>query len=180
MFHDELFLPFRNRTAQHCNYILCYYDILYPVFNIHIGCCATFNPRAPLQWYAIFINDKSCTSLYKSIEQYFSGVGLSWASCQMRKIAGCACAGNAGNVFPATDFKGDRQLTILACITVRRASDVMYVGIAKARWQGKCPRHSGACTTRNFTYLVRGPCVLNEEMILQGYSDIQYSDSASW
>ena len=25
-----------------------------------------------------------------------------WASCQIRKIAGCACAGNAGNVFPAS------------------------------------------------------------------------------
>ena len=25
-----------------------------------------------------------------------------WACCQIRKIAGCACAGNAGNVFPAT------------------------------------------------------------------------------
>ena len=25
-----------------------------------------------------------------------------WASCQIRKIEGCACAGNAGNVFPAT------------------------------------------------------------------------------
>ena len=23
-----------------------------------------------------------------------------WASCQIRKIAGCACAGNAGNLFP--------------------------------------------------------------------------------
>ena len=28
-------------------------------------------------------------------------VGL-WASCQMRKFKSCACAGNAGNVFPAT------------------------------------------------------------------------------
>ena len=28
-----------------------------------------------------------------------------WASYQIRKIAGCACA---GNVFPATDFKGNR------------------------------------------------------------------------
>ena len=34
----------------------------------------------------------------------------SWASYQIRKIAGCACAGNAGNVFPATDFKGNRDL----------------------------------------------------------------------
>ena len=31
-----------------------------------------------------------------------------WTSYQMRKIAGCACTGNAGNVFPATDFKGNR------------------------------------------------------------------------
>ena len=27
---------------------------------------------------------------------------IPWVSCQIRKIAGCACAGNAGNVFPAT------------------------------------------------------------------------------
>ena len=27
---------------------------------------------------------------------------LPWASCQIRKIADCACAGNAGNVFPTT------------------------------------------------------------------------------
>ena len=25
---------------------------------------------------------------------------MAWASCQIRQIAGCACAGNAGNVFP--------------------------------------------------------------------------------
>ena len=31
-----------------------------------------------------------------------------WASWQIRKVAGCACAGNEGNVFPATSFKGNR------------------------------------------------------------------------
>ena len=31
-----------------------------------------------------------------------------WASCQIGKITGCACAGNAGTVFLATDFKGNR------------------------------------------------------------------------
>ena len=31
-----------------------------------------------------------------------------WASCQIRQIAGCACVGNAGNVFPATVLKGSR------------------------------------------------------------------------
>ena len=55
-----------------------------------------------------------------SLEWSFKGKGISiecwsrtpcqkikppWASCQIGKIVGCACAGNAGNVFPATDFK---------------------------------------------------------------------------
>ena len=30
---------------------------------------------------------------------------LQWASYQIRKIAGCACAGNAGNVFPRRWFQ---------------------------------------------------------------------------
>ena len=30
---------------------------------------------------------------------------LTWASYQIRKIAGCACAGNAGNVFPRRQFQ---------------------------------------------------------------------------
>ena len=34
--------------------------------------------------------------------------------CLLRKTAGCACA---GNVFPATDFNGNRQLASPACIT---------------------------------------------------------------
>ena len=30
---------------------------------------------------------------------------IPWASYQIRKIAGCACAGNAGNVFPRRRFQ---------------------------------------------------------------------------
>ena len=37
---------------------------------------------------------------------------LQWASCQIRKIASCACAGNAGNVFPR-----HHALAIPTCIT---------------------------------------------------------------
>ena len=33
--------------------------------------------------------------------------------------ADCTCVGNAGNIFPATNFKGNRQLAIPACITAR-------------------------------------------------------------
>ena len=31
-----------------------------------------------------------------------------WVNCQISKIAGCACTGNVGNVFPITVFKGNR------------------------------------------------------------------------
>ena len=34
-----------------------------------------------------------------------SELSESWASYQIRKIAGCACAGNAGNVFPRRRFQ---------------------------------------------------------------------------
>ena len=33
---------------------------------------------------------------------------IQWASYQIRKIADCACAMNAWNIFPATDFKWKR------------------------------------------------------------------------
>ena len=40
------------------------------------------------------------TTLYQS-----SSLIRQWASYQIRKIAGCACAGNAGNVFPCRRFQ---------------------------------------------------------------------------
>ena len=48
--------------------------------------------------------------------QYSLGIVLrfqavQWASYQIRKIACCACTVDTGNVFPATDFKGNRKLT---------------------------------------------------------------------
>ena len=41
-------------------------------------------------------------------EDYLDPTLLTWTSYQIRKIAGCACAGNAGNVFAAADFNGNR------------------------------------------------------------------------
>ena len=41
------------------------------------------------------------------------------ASYHIGKLVGGACAGNAGNVFPTTDFKWDSQLAIPASITAR-------------------------------------------------------------
>ena len=47
---------------------------------------------------------------------------LKWASYQIRKIAGCACAGNAGNVFPRRRFQrkpivGDPGMHHGTCVT---------------------------------------------------------------
>ena len=36
--------------------------------------------------------------------------------------SGCACAGNTGKVFPATDLKGNRGLAIPAFITARASA----------------------------------------------------------
>ena len=80
-----------------------------------------------------------------------------WASCQIRKTAGCAWAGNAGNVFPPPqvcdpdvhhDTWGDRQLAVSFEVGGREYVPGIY----------------GACATRNFKYLVRGP--LNKQLLL--------------
>ena len=74
---------------------------------------------------------------------------------------GCACAGNAGNVFPVTAGKRSRHASRHA----RHARAVMHAGIANKRFPLKSaagenvPGIPGACATCNFTYLVRGPWV---------------------
>ena len=71
----------------------------------------------------------------------------------------CACAGNAGSVFPVTVGKRSRH----ASRHVRRARAVMHAGIANQRFPLKTaagenfPGIPGACATCNFTYLVRSP-----------------------
>ena len=72
---------------------------------------------------------------------------------------GCACAGNARNIFPVTAGKRSRN----ASRHVRHACAVMHAGIANWRFPLKLvagenvPGILCACTTCNFTYLVRGP-----------------------
>ena len=55
-----------------------------------------------------------------AIECNSASIGsLLWASCQICKIVGCACARNARNVSFVIDFKWNRKLAIPACITTR-------------------------------------------------------------
>ena len=81
-----------------------------------------------------------------------------WAFYQIRKIAGCACTGKAGNVFPATELK---KKPLVSDPGMHHGTCFMqvlwwHVGIANPRWRGKLPGIPCACATRNFTYLVRG------------------------
>ena len=82
---------------------------------------------------------------------------IPWASYQIHKMAGCACAGNAGNVFPTTVGWGSRH----ASRHVRHARDVMRDSWLAVSFEiGVGANVSGirsACTTRNFANLVRGP-----------------------
>ena len=82
-----------------------------------------------------------------------------WASYQIHKIAGCACTGNAGNVFPATDFKGNPRISDPGMHNGTCVTHVSwYMSGSLTRGDGKnAPGISGACATRNFTYLARGP-----------------------
>ena len=71
--------------------------------------------------------------------------GWQWTSHQILKIVGCACAGNVGNVFPTTEFKGNRA--------------VMHVGIANPRWRGKRSRYSRRMRNPQFFVSDKRPMV---------------------
>ena len=80
-------------------------------------------------------------------------VSIPWASCQIRKIAGCASAGNAG-AFPPTPLVSDPDMHhvthvthVLWCIPGSLTS-----GYLRRRWRGKRPRHSRR--TRNPQFYV--------------------------
>ena len=69
----------------------------------------------------------------------------------MRKIVGCACAGNAGNIFHLLQ----RQLLVTDHLGMHHGTCVTHVSWCMS-WS--LTGISGVCAIRNFTYLVRGPC----------------------
>ena len=81
-----------------------------------------------------------------------------WASYQIRKSAGCACAGNAGSVFPRHWFQ--RKLLVSdpgmhhgTCVT--HVPWCMSGSLTRGGGEN-VPGIPGACATRNFAYLARG------------------------
>ena len=80
-----------------------------------------------------------------------------WTSYQIRRIAGCACAGNAGNVFPPR--VSDPDLHHGTCVTHVPwcIPGSLTSGFLWRRWWGKRPRLSRRMRNPQFSYLVRGP-----------------------
>ena len=85
-----------------------------------------------------------------------------WASYQIRKIAGCACpgnagcSGNAGNVFPALQRKpvvSDPGMYNGTCVT--RVPLCMSGSLTRGGGEN-VPGIPSACATRKFTYLQAG------------------------
>ena len=66
-----------------------------------------------------------------------------WGSCQIRKIAGCACTGNAGNVSPPPRVSdpdmhhGTRMTNGPWCMPGSLTSGFLW-----SRWRGNSSRHS--------------------------------------
>ena len=86
-----------------------------------------------------------------------------WASYQIRKIASCACAGNAGNDFPRhwlqrKPLVNDPGMHHGTCVT--HVPWCMSWSLTRGRGES-VPDIPGVCATLNFTYLVRGPLRTN-------------------
>ena len=84
---------------------------------------------------------------------------IPWASYQIRKIVGGACVGNAGNVFPTTDFQGKPLVSDPGIYHGTCVTHVPWCMSGSLTYGGgeNVPGISGAWATWNFTYLARSP-----------------------
>ena len=101
------------------------------------------------EWELLYFDKKSLQSVPKvrmvnSHHQFRQWLTEPWASCQIRKIAGCACGGNVGNVFPATAVLSDPDIHEGACMPHMPwcISGSLTYSFLWSPWLGKCSRHS--------------------------------------
>ena len=96
-----------------------------------------------------------------------------WASWQVRKIAGCACAGNAGTFSPPQRINdpdmhhGTYVTHVLWCVPGSLTSIFLW-----SRCREKCSRHSRR--TRNPQFYVSGKRPMVQDDLLQPVSGLWY------
>ena len=115
--------PCQERNHQVCVQIVLKDEVL-TVINISEIFSTVWNNLHKIFWMNLLIWQMLCGRRWWGCkfsmgDAYAYVSNCQWTSYQIRKIAGCACTGNTGNVFPTTDFKGNRRLAIPACITAR-------------------------------------------------------------
>ena len=112
---------------------------------------------------------------------------ISWASYQIRKIAGCACAGNAGNVFPRHRLQrkplvSDPDMHHGTCVT--HVPWCMSGSLTRGGGEN-VPGIPGACANLNLTYLARGPLIETVDAksgyhLTVSYRHLVYSNCRIW
>ena len=96
-------------------------------------------------WYMRSVNSNRCICVHKWKQI------TPWTSYKIRKIAGCACARNAGNVFPTTSESDPHMhhgtyLTHVPCCMLGSLTS----GFPWCRWRGKRSRHSRCMRSPQF------------------------------
>ena len=95
------------------------------------------------------------THLSTGLRTLITRISGQWASCKIRKMTGCSCAGNEENVFPPPTSRkqlfSDTGMHHGTCVT---HAPWCMAGSLTCGGRQKVP---GACATRNFTCLARGP-----------------------
>ena len=94
-------------------------------------------------WWTFISHDWITTSPYSPKTCRTGLMSTQWASYQLRKIAGCACAGNAGNVYPPPRIS-DPDMHHGTCVTHVPwcMPGSLTRGFYWSWWWGKRSRHS--------------------------------------
>ena len=121
--------------------------------------CRTDSRLAPRQWKTSLHNNAVSEWLGANLESALLLKVSPWASYQIRQIAGCACAGIPGNVSPRQRLQSkllvsDPGMNHDTCVT--HVPWCMSGSLTRGG-EENAPGIPGACATRNFTYLARGP-----------------------
>ena len=108
-------------------------------YNFYLAVVATEQPRYSAVFYKEF--DMSLCLLVIAWEIFY--LLSQWASCQIGKIAGCACAGKLGTFFPPPQVS-DPDMHHGTCVTHVSwcMPGLLTSGFLWSRWWGKRSRHS--------------------------------------
>ena len=148
--------------------------------TIHVGVIIKLYYEKQPIWFALRCRDckiSNVSLLFHSDNTMWSP----WASCQIPEIAGCACAGNAGNVFPVAELY---RKPLFSNPGMHRGTCGTHVpwcmpGSLTRGGGENVPGIPGACATRNFTYLVRGPWVQAMSVAFFGSKNADLLSTAS-